>query len=117
MATRRSARAGRRQLLAEKTFTFIGCVMITETEDEIVGNRLQVTVCKDGRHHEHISCSEYYYTNIGLGAGCGWSVVLTYDGGQNHQPEDKRGEYHYQQIQVLKWRVNLLTTLDIRTGL
>ena len=91
--------------------------MITKTEDEIVGNRLQVTVCKDGRHHEHISCSEYYYTNIGLGARGGWSVGLTYDGGQNHQPEDKRGEYHYQQIQVLKWRVNLLATLDIRTGL
>ena len=46
-----------------------------------------------------------YYTNITVSAGGEWSLFLTYDGGQNHQPEDKRGEYYYQQIQVLKLRV------------
>ena len=47
-----------------------------------------------------------YYTNSTVSAGGGWSLVLTYDGGQNHQPEDKRGQNHYQQIKVLKLTVN-----------
>ena len=48
--------------------------------------------------------SKYYHTVLAWGTR--WSLGLTYDGGQNHQPQDKRGEYNYQQIQVLKWGGN-----------
>ena len=38
-----------------KYFLYFWTVMITKTEDEIVGNRLQVTVGKDGGHYKNIS--------------------------------------------------------------